>query len=215
MSISGAIKPRQKLRINLSKIASVCTKDYLSKNGLIDEDDLSKVMPVCYLEGVTDDFHRHVKTYTTKHPVDKVWKAYLNIPPVASWAGKRIKFSFSYNKETKRFHYLNDEYAGLKVNQLIFIEIKLLFGLIKLAVTHHVNQILPDKKKIKLCYVQGGKSAGSQIISFEKITDSETRIVHETFYKSDSEFRDKKLYPMLHEKIINQFHQNVFKYLEA
>ncbi|KPM48024.1 hypothetical protein [Jiulongibacter sediminis] len=211
--VSPIIKEK-KLKINLKRIKSARTLEYLKKNALADISDLDKIVPLCYLEGIENDFLKHSKSYKLPYSVDDVWDAYINIPPAESWAGNRIGFSFSYNTDSKDFHYLHDQYHGLEVNQLIFIEIKLLFGLFKLAVTHHVNQISPEEKKIKLCYVEGGKSSGSQIITFKKISESESIVVHDTFYKSDSKFRDEKLYPFLHELIINQFHKNVRKYMD-
>lgn len=213
-SIVSPLIKEKKLKINLKRIKSARTLEYLRKNDLTDVSDLDKIVPVCYLEGVEHDFLKHSKSYRLPFPVQQVWDAYLKIPPADSWAGNRIGFSFSYNTDSKNFHYLNDQYHGLEVNQLIFIEIKLLFGLFKLAVTHHVNEISEEQKRIKLCYVEGGKSSGSQIIKFRKVSESETEVIHDTFYKSDSKFRDEKLYPILHELIINQFHKNVRKFMD-
>jgi hypothetical protein len=202
-------------RINFNRIRSEKTIQYLEKNQLKDEWDLSKILPVCYLEGVTRNFHHHFKTYDLPHAVDKVWDAYVNVPPSIAWGGRRIGFSFSYNPASRLFFYENDApYKGLKEDQLIFIVIRIFFGLIKIAVTHQVNIIDSDKKLIKLCYVEGGKSAGSQILRFEKTGENSTRVIHETFYKSESDFRDRKIYPFLHERIINQLHRNIKKHLK-
>ncbi len=198
--------------INLRRIKSDKTKDYLLKHKLSNLEDLGKILPVCYLEGITQDFNLHSKSYEFGQDLETVWNGYLNIPPAMSWCGRRISFSFSYDTNLKDIRYIDDEYKGLKENQLIFIEIKILFGLIKLAVTHQVNTISKDKHTIKLCYVEGGKSSGSQIISFEK-AGTGTKVTHNTWYKSDSKFRDKFLYPIIHERIINHFHKNVRKYL--
>ena len=201
--------------INLDKIKSLKTKNFLKKFCILDEKDLVRMMPVCYLEGVSEDFNQHVKSYELNATVEKLWKAYTQIPPRVSWCGRKLCFSFSYNQSTKKFHYPNDHYDGLKESQLIFIEVRFLFGLIKLAVTHQVNKISEKAKTIKLCYMEGGASSGSQILSFERISDDKTRVTHRTYYKSNSNFRDKYLYPFLHERIINQFHQNVFRYMEV
>ncbi|MGR3810470.1 hypothetical protein [Jiulongibacter sp. NS-SX5] len=215
VGLKKAVDTERKLKINLNRIKSAKTLAYLKEHGLKNHLDLDKILPVCYLENSQIDFLKHSKSYSLPFNIEDVWDAYVNIPPSKSWAGRRIGFSFTYNTESKNFHYANDEYRGLKENQLIFIEIKILFGLLKLAVTHHVNEVLPDEKRIKLCYVEGGKSSGSQMVSFEKVSENETKVVHDTYYKSDSKFRDEKLYPILHERIINQFHKNVKRYLAA
>jgi hypothetical protein len=199
--------------INLQRIKSEHTLEYLHKNRLKNSDDLSKIVPVCYLEGVTKDFHSIIKTYDFQNPVDQVWDAYVNVPPSVAWSGRRIGFSFAYNPAGEEFHYEDDVYRGLSDNQLIFIVIKICFGLIKIAVTHHVNRVDHQSKIIKLCYVEGGKSAGSQILRFEPTGPDSSKVIHETYYKSESDFRDKNLYPMLHMRIINQLHKNMKKYL--
>lgn len=201
--------------INLNRIKSEETRDYLLRNRLKDTSDLSNILPICYLEGITNDFHSHIKSYDFPFDVEKVWDAYVNIPPIIAWGGRRIGFSFAYNPSSGVFHYEDDAYKGLREGQLIFIVIKVFFGLFKMAVTHQVNKIDEETKTIKLCYVEGGKSAGSQILRFEDLGNNHTRVIHETYYKSASDFRDRKLYPLLHERIINQLHRNILRYLSC
>jgi hypothetical protein len=198
--------------INHKRISSEKTIDYLIKNKLNNIADLEEILPVCYLESINQDFYLHTKTYFFDQNIEKVWNAYLNIPPKICWSGPHLNFSFSYDVEKQKISYQDDDYEGLKTNQLIFIEIRFLFGLIKLAVTHQVNKVSKEEYLIKLCYVKGGKSSGSQMIRFEQ-SGSGTLVKHETYYKSDSKFRDEKLYPFIHEQIINLFHKNVKDFL--
>jgi hypothetical protein len=203
------------IQIDRSKVYSTHTLEYLNKNELYNSSDLDKMSPKCYIEADDESFYRHSKTYHLNHNIDKIWDAYVNIPPKIAWSGSKLSFSFAYDTPIRNFTYTNDTYHGMKENQLVFIVIKLLFGLFKLAVTHFVSEISSEDKKVKLCYVEGGKSWGSQMINFERVSENETRIIHTTRYKSDSKFRDEKIYPFIHELIINQFHKNVKKYLEA
>lgn len=201
--------------INHELIASLKTKAYLKQNKLLKASDLKLIIPTCYTEENAENFHLHQKKYIVNHAIDKVWKAYNEIPPALAWSGRRIKFSFCFNSINEEISYLNDEYTGLEEGQLIFLEIKVGLGLVKLAVTHQVNNINHAAYSMKFCYVQGGKAAGSQLLQLVKLGDNQTEVVHNTYYKSDSDFRDKKLYPIVHERIINEFHKNVFKYLES
>lgn len=207
--------PHAKVLIDKERIQSSQTLDYLSKNELENSADLEAITPKCYSEDQHENFHKHSKTYELNCSIQKAWDAYITIPPEISWSGRRLIFSFAYDTSPKNISYAHDSYDGMKENQLIFIVIKIFFGLFKLAVTHYVSEVLPDQKKVKLCYVDGGKSWGSQFIRFEKISEDRTIIVHETYYRSDSKFRDEKLYPWLHERIIDQFHKNVKKYLAS
>jgi hypothetical protein len=203
------------ISIDKERVDSSYTLDYLNQHGLNNSNDLDAMNPLCYSEGSEEDFHLHSKTYYLDHSLEDSWGAYLKIPPKLAWTGSKLAFSFTYDSPDKAFTYANDKYDGMKEHQLVFIVIKLFFGLFKLAVTHYVSKISIEDKKVKLCYVEGGKSIGSQMINFERVSDNKTRIINITRYKSDSNFRDKVLYPPIHEMIINQFHANVKKYLDA
>lgn len=203
------------LCINLTRIQSEKTLQYLQEKKINDEFGLQSILPMCHLEGVTCGFHQHIRSYTLPFDAEKVWDAYLHIPPKMCWAGNHIDFSFAYNPMKRAFHYRGDAYKGLEESQLYFIEIRLFFGLFRLAVTHQVNEISHEKKSIKLCYVEGGKSEGSQYVEIKPVSAHECIVTHKTWYKSDSEFRDKRLYPILHGFIINQFHRNVKNYIRT
>jgi hypothetical protein len=201
------------LIINTERIKATQTIDYLRIHSLNTAKDLDSVLPLCHSEG--GDFHLHRKAYESNHSFKDTWEAYNNIPPEKAWSGNNLMFSFAYDTIPGKISYSKDIYEGMKENQLIFIVIKLVFGIFRLAVTHFVHTISEDEKKVKLCYVKGGKSSGSQYIYFEELSANKTKIIHHTYYKSESNFRDKWLYPPIHEMIINQFHTNVKNYLAA
>jgi hypothetical protein len=203
------------VEIDRSKILSSHSLEYLNKHKLRNSLDLDCLSPKCYNETDNGHFYTHSKTYLINYNIEKVWGAYLNIPPKLAWSGSKLAFSFTYDPPKRNFTYADDKYTGMKDNQLVFIVIKLLFGVFKLAVTHFVSKVSEKDKKVKLCYVEGGKASGSQMINFESVSENETRIIHVTKYKSDSKFRDEKLYPIIHEMIINAFHKNVKKYMDA
>jgi hypothetical protein len=50
---------------------------------------------------------------------------------------------------------------------------------------------------------------GTQDIHFEELPDGSTKISHLTHFRSRSAFRDRELYPVFHEKLVGEFHQNV------
>jgi hypothetical protein len=201
--------------IDKERVDSSHTLDYLKQHNLNNSNDLDALSPLCYSENSEINFHLHNKTYYLNYGLEDSWNAYLKIPPELAWTGSKLAFSFTYDSSDKTFTYADDKYDGMKEDQLVFIVIKLLFGFFKLAVTHYVSKVSTEDKAVKLCYVEGGKSLGSQMISFERVSENKTRIIHITRYKSNSNFRDKILYPFIHEMIINQFHNNVKNYLDA
>jgi hypothetical protein len=208
------IKGQKKILIDHKLIKSLKTKSYLRLNNLKNTSDLQLIIPLCYSKDRENEFYLHQKTYQVNFPLEKVWQAYKSIPPSKAWSGRKIQFSFSFDYEKNQLSYTQDVYDGLRVGQLIFLEIKLAFGLVKLAVTHQVNEISEENRSMKFCYVEGGKASGSQMLSLKSKGENKTEVIHNTYYKSDSEFRDKRLYPIIHESIINEFHNNVLKFLK-
>ena len=202
---------KSEIIIDAERIPATQTVAYLKAHALNTGKDLDKILPICHTKD--GDFHLHEKAFEFNHSLNDTWQAYKNIPPGSAWSGSNLMFSFAYDSKPGKISYSEDHYDGMKENQLVFIVIKLLFGFFKLAVTHFVHTISEDEKKVKLCYVEGGKSSGSQYLYFEELADKKTKVIHHTYYKSESNFRDKWLYPPLHGMIISQFHNNVKKYL--
>ena len=66
-----------------------------------------------------------------------------------------------------------------------------------------------QERFIHLSYIDGGKSTGDQIIQIEETPEGYTKVIHTSAFKSDSNFRDKYLYPHFHTKILNEYHRNM------
>lgn len=177
------------------------------------KEDLRNVLPLCYTKETEKEFRRHYKAYLMPFPAMQVWNAYIKVHPKDAWKGRRVNFSFLYNRDENSIAYAQDKCPDLAEGQLIFLEIKMARGLLKLAVTHQVNQINTEERRLKMCYVEGGKSRGSQIIQIEETGPNSCKVHHETYYKSDSDFRDKVLYPFFHTRIIDEFHKNMQSFL--
>ena len=54
-----------------------------------------------------------------------------------------------------------------------------------------------------------GKARGLQKIQLVETPEGYTRIIHITYFRSNSRFRDKALYPHFHKKAITEFHNNI------
>jgi hypothetical protein len=198
--------------IELDKINSACVKSLLAKNHIITEDDLDLVQPSCFNN--SDGFLKHEKNYEINASIEKVWDSYLSISAADAWKNKRSKIEFMFSKKDKKCCYKNEKMEGIKVGQMMFIKLKIFAGLVKLPVAHQVLEVNTDGKFMKFCYVEFGKSKGTQLLNFSSTSEGKTLINHVTYYKSDSKFRDKKLYPHIHQKIISEFHKNMKKQIE-
>ena len=69
------------------------------------------------------------------------------------------------------------------------------------------------QKVIEFSYIEGNKSSGVQQIKFLDMGGNRTKILHISYFKSNSPFRDRWLYPFFHIKIVNNFHRNMKRLL--
>ncbi len=151
----------------------------------------------------------HKKSYVFQFPLDIVWNAYLKTPPKTAWSAKLVSLGMMYESEHHSFYYQNEPMPTADVGQLVFINLHLLNGFFNVAVAHKIMEINPEAGLIRTCYVESGASEGTQFIRFYALGNNQTKVEHTTLYRSKSRFRDKYLYPFLHEKVITEFHRNI------
>ncbi len=197
------------MEIDWQQIRQEKIKSYLLKNGLTTPAGLSGMKPLCYSEAYADTYRKHFQSFLIERDIDSVWQTYATIHPRDAWNGKMIGFGLQYARGGNRIDYLNDPYTRMEKGQIIILQLSLLWGLVKIPVAHEVAEIDEARKTIKMCYMQGGASEGSQWIALKKTPEGFTEVSHLTFYKSKSAFRDKILYPPLHTRAIKEFHGNV------
>jgi hypothetical protein len=156
----------------------------------------------------------HEEIYTIPFPLDIVWTHYVKANPNEVWNGKMLSFGLMVSKHEDEVMYVGEDYTEAKVGQVFYINLNI-FGLVTVAVSHEIIAVESDKKYFELSYVEGGKSVGKQRISFFETGEGETHIVHTTYYKSDSNFRDRYIYPFFHTRAIGEYHGNMVNSLRA
>lgn len=202
------------MKIDFSRIKQQKVHDLLNSHDLKELKDFGRLKSCCYCE--TDlGYHSHSKSYIIKANIDKVWNAYSTIHPNIAWDGKMISFGMLYCKENNELVYHDDQYKGAEVGQIFFVGLRILSGLLKLGVAHVITNIDQENKSLRICYLEKGKSEGSQFIHLSETPDGFTKVVHDTKYKSDSAFRDRVLYPALHSIAVNEYHRNVKRKIES
>jgi hypothetical protein len=90
------------------------------------------------------------------------------------------------------------------------MNLRLLKGILNVPVAFEIINIDPGKLVVELSYIEGNKTRGKQTLHFFDNGDGRTRIVHMSYFKSDSFVRDAFFYPLFHKKFIREFH-NVMK----
>lgn len=167
-----------------------------------------QLIPVC-CDGNHREYIRHISTYKIEAPVDKVWQYYCSIHPSIAWNTQMIKFGFVYSRGSNHFTYdQNEPYQELSKGQVFLINLNIIKG-IQIAVAHEVDEVNTEENLIKLCYLNTGKTAGSQWIRMKDAGSQRTTIEHETLYKGNSYIRDRLLYPFFHAKAMTQFHSQM------
>lgn len=201
--------------IDFSQIKKKSVRKLFNKNGLRTLTDLSKLVSYCYHPSDGKTYHKHLKTFLMNASIEKVWDTYKTIPPADTWNGRMVSFGVMYSRSKNQITFPGDAYAGIETGQLLFLNLNLLANVLHLAVGHEVTGVFDDQKHIKICYVQNGASVGTQLIQLKKISDTQTEVLHETWYTSGSWLRDKLLYPVFHTRAITEFHLNVKRKAEA
>lgn len=195
--------------IDFLRIKKKSVHKLFGRNKLNTLKNLSELQSFCYDPSHTKRYHKHTKSFRINATLDKVWETYKTISPQDTWNGQMVSFGVMYSRKKNQLSFHDDAYHGIEPGQLIFLNLNLLGNIANLAVGHEVVDVFEDLRHIKICYVQNGASMGTQLIQVKKVSDTETEVIHDTWYTSGSWFRDKILYPVFHTRAINEFHANV------
>ncbi len=158
-------------------------------------------------------YSKNEMTFCLKGKLEDVWQGYISANPSKSWNGRKVSFGLLIQKFPGNIFYNNDSIMGVDTGQVYFLNLKLLLGLYKVPVAFEMITVDAEEKVIEFSYIEGNKSSGVQQIKFSDIGGNRTLIVHSSYFKSKSKFRDKNLYPFFHEKIVSDFHRNMRKLL--
>lgn len=202
------------MNIDFGKIRQEKVKKFMLKHGLDKSAGFQKIKPACYNPAFEASYRKHLETYIIKKNIKTVWNTYKTIHPREAWNGMMVSFGIQYSRSSHSINYLHDTFSEIEKGQIVIINLRLLWGLLNIAVAHEVGEVSEEDYLIKLCYMQSGASEGSQWISLRETQEGFTEVTHLSLYKSKSKFRDTKLYPRLHTRAITEFHASVKKKAE-
>ena len=211
--LSVPVQAQSADEIDISRIEQPKILAMLYQLDIQNADDLDALSANCYQVKDSAAYFLHQQSYRVEAAIEELWCAYKHIHPRKAWNGAIVSFGLMYAKADRQISYLQDDYAGAAAGQILFLNLRLFGGLLNLAVAHEIQEVDDSSHTIRFCYLSSGKTTGSQIIHLQPITEQLTRVIHTTRYRSNSSFRDRHLYPGLHEKAISEFHVNVARYL--
>lgn len=154
-------------------------------------------------------FMNYEKEYIIKESSDVVWENYKHSNQTDIWELRRVAFGMLYSRESESQVYADQDFYGMEVGQIYYLNLKVLNGLYRLPVVFEIITVDPEKKLFEFSYLKGGTAQGKQMIQFEDTEEGYTRIIHKSFVKSHSKIRDMYIYPFFHNKIIKEFHDNM------
>jgi hypothetical protein len=155
-----------------------------------------------------EDYHVIDREFLVKDSLEKVWNDYLSAVLQESWNTKTIRFGFCYSRNNDSIYYSNDKVRTVMPGLIVYLNLKLLYGMKQLAVAFEITRIDQDEKMLEFSYLEGNETEGKQQLFFRENNKGNTVIAHLSYYRSSSKARDK-LYPHLHAQLINKFHRNM------
>jgi len=201
--------------IDLGKIRQKQVRKFMSALGLHTTSGFTLMKSAGCAVADADGYHKHHKKFIIRQRPDLVWDAYMKIHPRDAWTGSMVSFGIQYCTRKNSVQYVHDECSGIEEGQIIILNLRLLWGALNIAVAHQIAEVNHGEMMFKLCYMAGGASTGAQWISLKATPEGYTEVTHDTLYKSNSNFRDTKLYPALHTKAITEFHDSVRRKAEG
>jgi hypothetical protein len=200
--------------VDLNKVYQKRKKKFVKNKYLKNLNSFNQLLPTCYKTSDSSNFNLQIDEYYINKSINTVWNQYKNIDLKQSYSGNLVKFGFLYCKTENKIIYSGDKsYRGMREGQVVFIRLDLLKGIKKLVVAYEITEIDETHKTIQFCYIKNGISEGSQKIFLSETPNGNTKIIHKTFFKSNSKFRDKRIYPGFHKRVITELHQNLINSL--
>jgi hypothetical protein len=200
--------------INLELVRQRSVRKYIECQ--IDEGrhEFCELQPSCSSETDLSSYRKKEMTFFLNGNFADIWQGYVSADPSISWDGRKISFGLLLLKFPARIFYNHDPITGVDLGQVYLLKLKLLLGIYNIPVAFEIITVDQENKVIEFSYLEGNKSNGVQQVKFVDLGDERTEIIHTSYYKSDSRFRDKWMYPHFHKIIINDFHRNMRRLLK-
>ena len=169
----------------------------------------SQLKPTCEEAVDSASFSLYTKTYIVKQRMADVWNTYLKASPTESWKTRKSAVGLVYDRSNDSLIYAKQQLDGTNIGQVMYLHLKVMKGLYRLATALEVTRIKEERNTIEISYVDHGVNEGKQWIEMSETPEGYTLVKHTSMIRSESRFRDKYLYPFFHNKLINAFHRNM------
>jgi len=201
--------------LNLDRVHQKKVKELVKDQYLKGIKNFSDFQPACYnvQDSLKYSFQR--STNVIRDVIQKVWNKLKGLKPKDEYSGKMVSFGFLYSKRLNQIFYADDDFKEIEEGEIYFLNLKLLGGIKNIGVALEVTKVDEENKTIEFCYLNNGVSEGSQVVKLTETGEGNTQITQETRYRNKSKFREKKLYPIFHQKAVNELHNNIRRLIEG
>jgi hypothetical protein len=196
--------------INLDEISQRKVRQYIVSRSIDQMQDFSLIKASWKKNNIESDYKFVERTFYLKYKLQDVWNFYRHVNLARLWNSHSVRFGLMISKRFNSVAYKDDlQMPEIDTGQVYFFDIRLLKGVFNIPAAFEITNIDPINELVEFSYLDGNKSLGKQTIQFYDNGNGETKIIHRSYFKSESAFRDRMLYPPLHTKFIKQFHRSI------
>jgi hypothetical protein len=215
-SPSGLSQSQSFKSINLQDIPQRKVRKYIVSRSIDRMHNFASIHASWKKDIDKSDFKVIKKTFYLRFKLFNVWDCYRHTNAYKMWNGHAVRFGLLISKCSNSVIYTNNScFPEVDTGQVYFLNIRLMKGLFNVPVAFEIINIDQKQQIVEISYIDNNKSQGKQTIQFFDDGDGSTRIVHLSYFKSKSAFRDKLLYPYFHKKFIKEFHRNMWKVIKG
>lgn len=201
--------------IDLEKIPLKKVRDYIEEREIDHLKEFSLLLASCEKETIEPGLYFCQQEFYIGHRFSEVWSGYRGIDPLKAWNRKSLRFGIMISKHTNGVTYPDSESpVRVETGQVYFLNLRILWGLIKVPVAFEIINIDRGRRLVEYSYIDNNKARGKHILEFHDDGKGGTSIIHRSYFKSESSFRDRYLYPVFHKKFVREFHRNMREMIE-
>lgn len=202
-------------RINISEIPQRKVRNYIVSRSIDKMEDFSSIHASWKKNIDKSHFNVIEKTFFFDYDLSDVWDFYRHANILNMWNGKSVRFGVMISKGTNSvINSYNSSFHEIDTGDVYFLNLKLLKGLFNVEVAFEIITIDLKQRIMEFSYIDNNKSLGKQSIQFFDNGPARTKIVHLSYFKSNSSVRDEIFYPYFHKKFIREFHKNMSNLIE-
>jgi hypothetical protein len=202
-------------RVNLKEIPQRKVRKYIESRSIDKMNEFSSIHASWKKNIDESDFRFMEKTFYLKYKLLDVWECYRYSDPFKMWNGRSVRFGLLISKYSNSVIYSNSySFPEIDTGHVYFLNIRFVKGLFNIPVAFEIINIDREQHIMEISYIENNKSRGKQTIQFFDNGEGCTRIVHSSYFKSESALRDDLLYPYFHNKFIKEFHGNMRKLIK-